>query len=152
MSATKRLYRSRDQGKIAGVCAGFAEYFDVDVTLIRALWLVFSVVPGAIIGGVLAYILAWLVMPEATADTVAIAHDGRPRLMRSTTDKKIAGVCGGLGEYFGVDSTAIRLLWLVLSVLPGALIGGIVAYLAAWIIMPKAPVPLLRPQAAGPVA
>jgi phage shock protein C len=145
----RRLTRSRTNGKIAGVCAGFAEYFNVDVTLVRALWLVFSIVPGAIVGGVIAYILAWLVMPEATT-AVSYAGTGK-RLMRSASDKKIAGVCGGLGEYFGVDSTAIRLLWLVLSILPGALVGGLIAYLAAWIIMPKAPVPVLTPHTAGPV-
>jgi phage shock protein C len=65
----------------------------------------------------------------------------RRRLMRSTTDSKIAGVCGGLAEYFDVDPTLVRLIWVALSVIPGALVGGIVAYVMAWIILPKAPVP-----------
>lgn len=146
----KRLTRSRTNGKVAGVCAGFAEYFEVDVTLVRAVWLILSIVPGVIIGGVVAYILAWLVMPESSAPPVAQAGSAT-RLMRSATDKKIAGVCGGLGEYFGVDSTAIRLLWLVLSILPGALVGGVIAYLAAWIVMPRAPMPVLTPHTAGPI-
>ena len=47
--------------------------------------------------------------------------------MRSATDSKIAGVCGGLAEYLGVDSTIVRLFWAVLAVVPGALVGGIVA-------------------------
>lgn len=59
------------------------------------------------------------------------------RLMLSATDSKIAGVCGGLAEYFEVDSTIVRLIWAVLSVVPGGFIGGIVAYLVAWIIIPK---------------
>jgi len=59
--AKKRLYRSNDR-KIAGVCGGIAEYFDVDPTLIRLVWVVFTVLSfGA---GILAYILAWIVMPE----------------------------------------------------------------------------------------
>lgn len=50
--------------KIAGVCAGFAEYFDVDVTIVRVVWLIVALCGG---GGVLAYIIAWIIMPEAPA-------------------------------------------------------------------------------------
>ena len=130
----RRLTRSRTEGKVAGVCAGIANYFDVDVVLVRAAWVVFSIVPGAVIGGLLAYIAAWLVIPEDTGE-VPLAQ-GR-RLMRSTADSKIAGVCGGLAEYFGVDATPIRLLWVILSILCGAVIGGVIAYLIAWVIIPK---------------
>jgi phage shock protein C len=130
----RRLTRSRTEGKIAGVCAGIANYFDVDVVLVRAAWVVFSIVPGAVIGGVLAYIAAWLVIPEETGPST-VPH-GR-RLTRSTTDSRLAGVCGGLAEYFGVDSTPIRLLWVILSILCGAVIGGVIAYLIAWVIIPK---------------
>jgi phage shock protein C len=48
--------------KIAGVCASFAEYFDLDVTIVRVVWLIVALFGG---GGVLAYIIAWIVMPEA---------------------------------------------------------------------------------------
>lgn len=130
----RRLTRSRTEGKVAGVCAGIADYFDIDVVLVRAAWVVFSIVPGAIIGGVLAYIAAWLIIPEAT-DDATIPH-GR-RLTRSTSDAKIAGVCGGLAEYFGVDATPIRLLWVILSILCGAVIGGVIAYVIAWVIIPR---------------
>ena len=59
-------------------------------------------------------------------------------LTRSVSDRKMAGVCGGLAAYFGVDSTPVRLAWVLLSIVPGAVFGGIVAYLVAWFIMPKA--------------
>src|ERR1700733_15428417 len=62
------------------------------------------------------------------------------RLMRSSTDVKIAGVCGGLAEYLNVDPTIVRLCWAVLAVVPGGIVGGIVAYVAAWLIVPKAAV------------
>ena len=130
--AVRRLTRVRAEGRVAGVCAGIANYFDVDPVLVRAAWVVFSIVPGAIIGGVIAYVLAWLVMPEATEATVPTG----PRLTRSTTDRKIAGVCGGIAEYFAVDATLVRLIWVILSVLCGALIGGVIAYLLAWLIIP----------------
>jgi phage shock protein PspC (stress-responsive transcriptional regulator) len=131
----RRLTRSRTDGKIGGVCAGIANYFDVDVVLVRAAWVVFSIVPGAVIGGVLAYLAAWLIIPEPVSGSEPLPH-GR-RLMRSATDAKVAGVCGGLAEYFGVDATPIRLLWVILSILCGAIIGGVIAYLVAWVIIPK---------------
>ena len=139
----KRLTRSRHNGKIAGVCAGLADYVGVDVTFVRAIWLALSIVPGAVIGGVVVYLLVWMVMPEGAGGPVESA---RPRLVRSRTDAKIAGVCGGLAEYFGVDATPIRALWLIPSILPGAVIGGLVVYLIAWILVPKAPAAFLTPQ------
>ena len=60
--ARKRLLRPRTGRKVAGVCAGFAEYFDLDVTLVRVVWLI-SVFLGACLG-LIAYVIAWIVMPE----------------------------------------------------------------------------------------
>ena len=60
-------------------------------------------------------------------------------LVRSVSDAKVAGVCGGVADYFGVDSTLVRVAWIVLSVMPGAVVGGLLVYLAAWFIVPKAP-------------
>ncbi|MDD2446263.1 MAG: PspC domain-containing protein [Tissierellia bacterium] len=60
------------------------------------------------------------------------------KMYLSETDKKIAGVCGGIGEYFGIDSTIIRLLWVFLLFVT-AFIGGILAYFLAAIIIPKRP-------------
>lgn len=139
---SRRLTRIPTEGKVAGVCAGIADYLGVDVTLIRAVWLILSIVPGAVVGGIAAYVLAWLVMPEGAA---VGTYTGR-RLMRSTTDAKIAGVCGGLAEYFGIDSTPVRLAWIVLAVVPGCVFGGIVAYLAAWLIVPRGPSAVLKPS------
>ena len=130
----RRLARSRSDRTIAGVCAGLAEYFDVDVVLVRAAWVVFSIVPGAVIGGVLAYSAAWLLIPDATG--VAKAPPAR-RLTRSATDKKIAGVCGGLAEYFSVDAALVRLLWVIVSIIAGGVIGGVIAYAFAWLIIPR---------------
>lgn len=143
VAAMKRLTRSRTDGKIAGVCAGLAEYLELDVTFVRAVWLALSIVPGAVIGGVVAYLLVWMVMPEESGNP---AETTRPRLTRSVTDSKVAGVCGGLAEYFGVDATPIRALWIVLSILPGAVIGGLLVYLVAWILIPKARTPGLTAQ------
>lgn len=58
----KKLYRSTEDRKIAGVCGGIGEYFDVDPTLVRLLAVVLVLAGGS---GVLGYILAWIVVPEA---------------------------------------------------------------------------------------
>jgi len=135
MTAHKRLVRRPASGKLWGVCAGIAEYFDVDVALVRLLWVVLSIVPGAFVGGIIAYIAAWLIMPESPEPAAVPA--GR-RLMRSATEVKIAGVCGGLAEYFNVDPTFVRLAWAVLTVVPGTIVLGVIAYVVAWIVMPTA--------------
>jgi len=61
------------------------------------------------------------------------------RLMRSATDCKIAGVCGGFAEYFEVDSTVVRLVWVLLVLLPVPVVPALLGYIVAWIIMPRAP-------------
>jgi phage shock protein C len=58
------------------------------------------------------------------------------KLYRSTSNRQLAGVCGGLAEYFNLDPTLIRVLFIVLAVLGGA---GVLLYLALWIIVPKQP-------------
>ncbi|WP_292374153.1 PspC domain-containing protein [Methanosarcina sp. UBA411] len=59
------------------------------------------------------------------------------KLYRSKKNRIIAGVCGGIGEYFNVDPTLIRLLWLLISVMSVG--SGIIAYAIAWIIIPEEP-------------
>lgn len=131
----RRLTRSRTNGTIAGVCAGIADYFEVDVVLVRLVWVLLSIA-GAVIGGVIMYVAAWLIMPEGDAQPTP-AMDRRV-LRRSTTNRQIAGVCGGIAEYFTVDATAVRLVWVILSIFCGAVIGGVIVYLFAWLIIPNA--------------
>jgi phage shock protein PspC (stress-responsive transcriptional regulator) len=121
------------------VCAGIAEYLDADVALVRLAWVVLSIIPGAFIGGALVYLAAWILVPDSPEPMTTDA-DTR-RLHRSVSDRKIAGVCGGLAEYFGVDPTLVRLVWVIGTIVPGAIVFGILAYLVAWFIMPERPVP-----------
>ena len=57
----------------------------------------------------------------------------KKRLYKSSTDKKVCGVCGGLANYFDVDSTVIRLIWVIFTLAGGS---GLIAYIIAAIIMP----------------
>lgn len=59
---SKVLVRSRDGRMLAGVCAGVADYLGFDVTVVRVIWAVVSVVTGG--AGVLAYLVAWIIIPE----------------------------------------------------------------------------------------
>jgi phage shock protein C len=56
------------------------------------------------------------------------------RLSRPMLDKKIAGVCAGFARYFGVDVTLLRILWIILALFTGV---GFIAYIVAWICMPR---------------
>jgi phage shock protein PspC (stress-responsive transcriptional regulator) len=60
--------------------------------------------------------------------------EGVKRLYRSTTDRKIAGVCGGIGEHFGLDPTLVRVLFVLAAVFAG---GGILAYIILWLVIPE---------------
>ena len=61
VSSPQRLSRPMMDKKIAGVCAGFARYFVVDVTLMRILWIIAALFTGV---GFIAYIVAWIAMPR----------------------------------------------------------------------------------------
>lgn len=58
------------------------------------------------------------------------------KLYKSSDDKMLCGVCGGLGDYLGIDSTIVRLIWVVFTLCGGA---GLLAYIIAAIIIPNAP-------------
>ena len=69
----------------------------------------------------------------------AVAYPHCPsKLMRSRTDRKIAGICAGLSEHLGLDTSLVRILW-VFVVLATGFFPGIIAYILAWIIIPEEP-------------
>ncbi len=65
----RELSRPMMQKRIGGVCAGFARYFDCDITLMRVLWLVVSLGTGV---GFIAYVVAWIAMPKDYSDLLAV--------------------------------------------------------------------------------
>jgi phage shock protein C len=74
-SSGKKLCLSRTDKKIAGVCGGFAEYLELDATLVRILWLMLVFFGG---WGILGYIIAWIVMPAAPLPQASAAAVGSP--------------------------------------------------------------------------
>jgi len=75
----KKLYRSRKDYMIAGVCGGIAEYFDIDSTLVRLLTVLVVLIGGA---GVVAYIIAWIVIPKNPEQVSDEAFEGERKSKR----------------------------------------------------------------------
>ncbi len=61
------------------------------------------------------------------------------RLMRSTVDCKIAGVCGGIAEYLEIDSTLVRLIWVLAVLMTVPVVPAFIGYFVAWLVIPPAP-------------
>ena len=74
----------------------------------------------------------------------------KKQLYRSITERKLGGVAGGIAEYFNLDPTLVRLIWVVTLFWAGT---GVLAYIIAWIIIPEAPSNTEKPyrEANGPI-
>jgi phage shock protein PspC (stress-responsive transcriptional regulator) len=222
----RRLYRNQTNKVIAGVCSGFSDYLNVDATIVRLIWILFTFLGGA---GIIAYILAWFIIPtrpiESSETTPQPTHDftavrifgflfigagiailldnldilsfhrwwymsedfvfpgllilagvyfltkrtvtpmsaplkepsisgEQPSqdpmlhtetssqeqkktkvLRKSLYDKKLFGICGGVGEYFEIDPTIIRIAYVVFTLLSGG--AGILIYLLLYLVIPE---------------
>ncbi len=137
----RRLYRSINDRMIAGVAAGLAEYLKVDAVWIRILFVTLAVLTSGLF--VLVYLAAWVLVPENPAQA-GVAAKPVSRLHRSTTDRMVAGVCGGLAETFKVDPALIRLAAVAAVIFTWG--AAVLAYLVAWVVMPLDPAaPLILP-------
>ena len=151
-----RLYRDTSDKMIGGVCAGIANYMNVDPAIVRLLFAIITF--GGFGMGFLIYILLWIVLPARDLDT----YVGK-RLFRNPEDRIIGGVAGGLAAYFNKNAWTIRLIFLAplilnifLSIINGifspwayhfrpvdvafgSLTGTfIVTYIILWIVLPEA--------------
>ncbi len=71
---TKKLYKSKEDRKLCGVCGGLAEYFGIDSTIVRLVWVLLVLFAGC---GILAYIVAALVMPDEPAGNITVVDEDR---------------------------------------------------------------------------
>jgi phage shock protein C len=200
----RRLYKSRTDRMIDGVCGGFAEFLGVDSTLVR-LGFVFLGFLGGL--GIVLYLVAMIVMPTSPAAGSSAAQPspatpqtgaskfwgiflvvigsiwvlsnvglsfwhhwwgipwgvalpillvgpatpdgatpgsagpspGTSRLFRSRTDSKLLGVCGGIGTYLNIDSTLIRILFIVAGFVSAGMM--ILLYIIMGMVVPREPLP-----------
>ncbi|NGX51798.1 MAG: hypothetical protein KR126chlam5_00085 [Candidatus Anoxychlamydiales bacterium] len=130
----RKLYRSRSNKKVAGVLGGLGNYFNIDPTIIRLLFLavffITAIFPLSIV-----YIIAAIVIP---VELTLRKYKKYKRLYRSRKYKFIAGVLAGIAMYFKIDSTIVRLIFIVIMIITG-FVPMIFAYIIAWIIMPEKP-------------
>jgi phage shock protein PspC (stress-responsive transcriptional regulator) len=104
----KRLYRDEQNKVLGGVCAGIANYLNLDPIIIRILWiLLFGI-------SFFAYLLLWIAVPSTSVKEVGGI---RKRLFRDLDKKVIGGVCAGMSKYFGVQVSIVRVLFLLPTIL-----------------------------------
>ncbi len=146
----KKLFRNENDKVLGGVCSGLANYFNLDVVVTRIIFviLLFSGI------GFLTYIIMWIAVPSSA--TVQIGST-RKKLFRDPDEKMIAGVCSGIGNYFGINPWIPRVLFLLpfLSFLSkwghwggfwdfGDIIRftfsptSLIVYIILWIVIPEA--------------
>ena len=131
----KRLYRDAKRQVIGGVASGVANYFNIDPIWVRLLMLafLFNIFFWGLSGFIfITYIILWIAVPSSSEldDDKTVK-----KLFRSTDDRVLGGVSGGIASYFGTDPVVIRVLFVVTIFLGGA---GLVVYLILWIITPEA--------------
>ena len=102
----KRLFRDENDKVLGGVCSGLANYFNIDVVIARIIFVVllFSGV------GFLTYIIMWIAVPSSATTQIG---GTRKKLFRDPDEKLIAGVCSGIGNYFGINAWIPRVLFLL---------------------------------------
>ncbi|MGF2413585.1 PspC domain-containing protein [Ferruginibacter sp.] len=102
----RRLYRNENDKVLGGVCSGLANYFNIDVVIARIIFVVllFSGV------GFLTYIIMWIAVPSTASAQIG---GTRKKLFRDPDEKMIAGVCSGIGNYFGINPWIPRALFLL---------------------------------------
>ena len=131
---SKKLYTSPDK-KICGVCAGVADYFNLDPTIVRAI-VVAAACLTAIVPAFIVYLIIALVIPKPPENYYQLFNNTSKRIYKSN-DKKICGVCGGIAEYLNTDSTVIRLIFAIVFLFFGY---GLAVYIACAVLFPKPPV------------
>ncbi len=148
-NTSKRLFRNENDKVIGGVCGGLANYFGLDTILVRIIFVVIAFA-GA---GILAYLILWIAVPSSASTEIGAT---RKKLFRDPDDKIIAGVCSGIGNYFGISSWVPRILFLLpfLSIVfrwsnwgfmdfPNFLNltfspGSLIVYIILWLVIPEA--------------
>ena len=109
---TNTLYRNKSKGMVAGVCAGLAEYFGVDPTVLRIIFVLWALSGGS---GVMAYIVLWIILPDKT--TVGGPHRESVRQNVAEIGAEARGLGRDLQEVFGGKASGDtgsnrRLMWL----------------------------------------
>ncbi len=129
----RRLYKDNFDKKLGGVCGGLAQFFQIDSSLIRLIFVALTLISFGI--AFLVYLILWGVLP---AGPRAYIHAPYKKLYRSRKSRVIAGVCGGLGEYFRIKPDILRLVLVALCFITFFL-PILIFYVVAASIIPEEP-------------
>lgn len=140
----KKLFRDENDKVIGGVCSGLANYFGIDVVVVRIIFVILAISFGF---GIIPYLVLWIAVPSSATTEIGSL---RKKLYRDNDNKLVAGVCSGLGNYFGINAWIPRVLFLLpflsfalhdsdfhffrFGFSPGALI----VYIILWMVLPEA--------------
>lgn len=145
----KRLFRDENHSIVGGVCSGVANYFDVDVSIVRVVFLILLFSFGI---GFIPYIILWIVVPSSAT---AVIGSRKKKLYRDGDDKYVGGVAQGIAHYFGINVWIPRLIFLLpllayvfknrwgnfldfdtfdINLSPGP----ILVYIILWMVLPEA--------------
>jgi phage shock protein PspC (stress-responsive transcriptional regulator) len=128
-STPKRLYRDQKRKILGGVCAGLANYFNIDAVWVR---LIFALLLFAYGAAVIVYFALWIAVPGSFE-----LEDGldTKKMYRDPERKVVGGVAAGVAAYFGTDVVLIRILLLISIFFFGT---GFLLYIILWIVLPEA--------------
>lgn len=129
-TAHKKLYRDMRRKILGGVSAGLAHYFNIDPVWIRLLLAL--LVLGSYGGLLLVYIILWIALPGSTE---LEEEQEIKKMFRDGENKALGGVASGVAAFFGTDTTIIRVLFVVFSLVGGL---GFLVYIILWVALPEA--------------
>jgi phage shock protein PspC (stress-responsive transcriptional regulator) len=125
----KQLMRDQKRKILGGVCAGLANYFNIDALWIRLLFALLTFAYGITF---IVYIIMWILVPGSyDLDEPVVAK----KMYRDPEKKIIGGVSGGVAAYLGIDIIAVRVLFIAFTLAGGL---GLLIYIVLWLILPEA--------------
>ena len=131
----KKLHSSENDRIIGGVCGGISETYDVDVSLVRLLFVVISIFYGT---GIIIYITLMLILPKG--DDTDKPHEikektpSKATIYRLREGKMVAGICSGFADKQNTDVSLVRLAVVLVTVFSSGI--PIILYIVLWIIIP----------------
>ena len=130
-SKTQRMFRSKTNRMLSGVCGGIAEYTGIDPTIVRLLFI--AVIFFSCGAGILLYLAALLIMPLEPTEGEPVREVRT--LYRSRTERMVSGVLGGLADYLEIDPSICRLAFAAITILT-AVLPAILLYFIMVLIVP----------------
>lgn len=128
-TASKRLYRDQKRKILGGICAGLANYFNIDALWIRLIFALLTFAYGVTF---IAYIIMWILVPGSyDLEEPSVGK----KMFRDPERKVIGGVSGGVAAYLGIDLILVRVLFIILAIAGGM---GLFVYIVLWIVLPEA--------------